>query len=78
MERCSVVVSLDNSGSWYPVCNAETSGKRLPVLDLAICDYHAEVFDLRPSSVVIDSVTDDVFMLDGMGWMAEEAEAEHD
>lgn len=54
VETCSVVTSMENLGSWYPVCGRETSGKRLPVLDLAVCDFHADCFGMKPRSVEVE------------------------
>lgn len=46
-ETCSVVVDLKPKGDWYDVCGKITSGKRLPLLDLAVCDEHSELFEIK-------------------------------
>lgn len=54
-EFCSVVIGTATLGNWFPCCNVPTSGKRIPVLDLAVCDEHFELFSIRSGSVLEES-----------------------
>lgn len=53
-ELCSVVIGTATLGNWFPCCNVPTSGKRIPVLDLAVCDEHAELFQIHPDNVALE------------------------
>lgn len=45
MNVCSVVTSLNLVDGEYPRCGAPAV-KRLPVLDMPICEGHAVIFEL--------------------------------